>query len=1522
MGKLQLKRMKRYPTMNLWSLLALPVLLGWWSWQLQRSEPIPAPQPQLSFLDIEGCAGRDTSVSILTSCPDNSVVLDFMDALPGNPAPGGEWINVDNVPADLSDSTAVDFAAFPSGTFRFDYALPAGGGCPADTARLTVDVTNLRNLTFRDTIAVGLDDSCRFVVQPNQFIILPDLPNIDGLYDILLVSPDDIAIGDTITAEYVGELLTALIVIPGCSEVYGEGVVRVQDNRPPRIDSIIDPLQGDSLLCYDIDSILNVDASWQDPDYRYYIGGPVFSDNCFTPQISVTDDIVYGECDSSYATLFRTFTAEDDFGQSFDTLIQYPFYVPTLKPAAKLDDVYINTCTPAGVPVPPTYPFIINAFGDTLFITENECDHSSGFEDREFVECGGTRKIERIIKLFDWCTDEAFNVDTIIIRIGDFEGPMIRQGADTISVSTAPFACEASFRLDQEFLEDVFALEFTDCSSSIALSTSFISYLPELDFWGAPTGDTSWVDVDYPVNRNVVSGIPLGLHGLIINASDGCGNRSVDTTYFRVKDFIAPTVQCDDSLHVTLNSAGYAQVMAVDVDEGTEDNCQLDRLRIRRQVSPSCQANYDRNNNGVVVGDELDDSGYTRFDDPVTNGEYVEFWCCDLDASPEVELWAWDIYGNVSFCQMELLLEDKFLPRVAAPADTITNCLDPALSGDLSAFGLGQIVGDECGLVELVELDPVFDLEQCGTGTITRRFQTIKFRNDPREARSEIATQTITVEAINDYEICFPKDVEATCGTDPTIPGITFSENACDLVAVDVQDTRFDATSDECYKIFRTYEVINWCEYDGESDPIELDRDVDGNGIPGDSSLCVLVRPNGVTYFDADNDEFNIQPTAKGYWYNSNEQPAIASRGFWRYTQIIKVYDPFAPTISAVPQDTFCPVGGDAATNCSATIAYPFSVSENCTEQVAVRVLVDVDADGSNIRELPESNLQGGFPNFIIRGTYPIGEHIFLVEARDGCGNVSREQLRVIVEDCKAPAPICANQLNVELAPTDPTDEVAGRGSIEVGAFLRSTIYDCSGQGPQGRVTHFSINRADEPVDPGQLRAGFTCADVGDLVEVHVYAWDEAGNGDHCTAYVEVQDNIGACAPPTAMISGVVLTEGGEPVENVEVLLSGGEERMHLTNAQGTYRFDRLASGGTYTIRPGLNTDHSNGISTFDLILVQKHILGIDPLQSPYQLIAADVNNSGGISTLDLIQLRRIILRETDSFLGNQSWRFVMSDYGFADPSAPWKDAMPENMEIRNLEGTRQLDFMAIKIGDVSGNATVNSGQPAPEVRNDDELRIQITDQWIEPGTTHDILLTSDDLDNIQGMQFTLESVHPALSIEHVVPMLLGNEHMGMTADQRVRTFSWNRQPGVNIPEAGLFMLRIRAEEPVRLQDALRITSTYTAAEAYNEFDELLNVQLDWQQAGVGERPFAVLELAPNPFREKLLLRFSLPAVDPVVLTVWDPQGRTVWQREWTADAGMNEYYLSATDLAGEGLYFFRLQAPGGSREGEFVLVK
>src|SRR5690606_6991953 len=105
-----------------------------------------------------------------------------------------------------------------------------------------------------------------------------------------------------------------------------------------------------------------------------------------------------------------------------------------------------------------------------------------------------------------------------------------------------------------------------------------------------------------------------------------------------------------------------------------------------------------------------------------------------------------------------------------------------------------------------------------------------------------------------------------------------------------------------------------------------------------------------------------------------------------------------------------------------------------------------------------------------------------------------------------------------------------------------------------------------------------------------------------------------------------------------------------------------------------------------------KHILNVQKLDSPYKIIAADVNHSGNVSTFDLVALRKVILRVATDFPNNTSWRFVDKKYVFPDPANPWAVNFPEVANVNNL-GANQLatDFVAIKVGDVNGSAKTNN---------------------------------------------------------------------------------------------------------------------------------------------------------------------------------------------------------------------------------------
>jgi hypothetical protein len=249
-----------------------------------------------------------------------------------------------------------------------------------------------------------------------------------------------------------------------------------------------------------------------------------------------------------------------------------------------------------------------------------------------------------------------------------------------------------------------------------------------------------------------------------------------------------------------------------------------------------------------------------------------------------------------------------------------------------------------------------------------------------------------------------------------------------------------------------------------------------------------------------------------------------------------------------------------------------------------------------------------------------------------------------------------------------------GMMAVWASDFVASKIYDCNGQGPETQgslklVTKYSINRVGSPVVSTQTGINLTCADAGKVVLVELHAWDEAGKDDFCVTYIEVQDNRKVCPPVagSAQIAGTIATEGNANLQGATITLSGAASQNAATAANGGYSFINLSKGGDFTVTPQLDKNHLNGVSTFDLVLIQKHILGVQALNSPYKMIAADVNNSKTISTLDLIALRKLILNIDQSFQHNTSWRFVDATYQFPNASNPWAAAFPEVVSINDL---------------------------------------------------------------------------------------------------------------------------------------------------------------------------------------------------------------------------------------------------------------
>jgi hypothetical protein len=158
---------------------------------------------------------------------------------------------------------------------------------------------------------------------------------------------------------------------------------------------------------------------------------------------------------------------------------------------------------------------------------------------------------------------------------------------------------------------------------------------------------------------------------------------------------------------------------------------------------------------------------------------------------------------------------------------------------------------------------------------------------------------------------------------------------------------------------------------------------------------------------------------------------------------------------------------------------------------------------------------------------------------------------------------------------------------------------------------------------------------------------------------------------------------------NVSVQLSGGATATARTDAAGRYIFNNLTPGLNYTVQPSRDTNAVNGVTTFDLSQINKHILGVEAFDSPWKIIAADANGSNSVTTLDLLDARKVILGLSEQFPGVPSWRFFPATIVFANPAAPFAAGLPAGLlQFTNLQqNITDADFIGVKVGDVNNNA-------------------------------------------------------------------------------------------------------------------------------------------------------------------------------------------------------------------------------------------
>lgn len=282
----------------------------------------------------------------------------------------------------------------------------------------------------------------------------------------------------------------------------------------------------------------------------------------------------------------------------------------------------------------------------------------------------------------------------------------------------------------------------------------------------------------------------------------------------------------------------------------------------------------------------------------------------------------------------------------------------------------------------------------------------------------------------------------------------------------------------------------------------------------------------------------------------------------------------------------------------------------------------------------------------------------------------------------------------------------------------------------------------------------FECENLGPNV-VQVWAEDQTGNAGFCQVLVLIQDNLWRCRQkPSLKIT--THTETGQGIAKVDFSLSPFHPAalplsLYMNSpSAGVYVFSNAIPWPiSYKIKPIRNDNPLNGVNVSDVSVLARHLTGAQKLNSPYKIIAADVNKSGAVNSADLVVLRRVILGLDPAFPNNTSWRFVNRLHMFPNPQNPFSPAFPEDVSILDAqEDSLKSRFIGIKIGDLNGTVQPNNLTTGASGDRSRAI-IQVQDRSVVSGERIAVVFESQE--PLAAQQFTLE--HPGLKLLAIEPL-------------------------------------------------------------------------------------------------------------------------------------------------------------------------
>jgi hypothetical protein len=302
-------------------------------------------------------------------------------------------------------------------------------------------------------------------------------------------------------------------------------------------------------------------------------------------------------------------------------------------------------------------------------------------------------------------------------------------------------------------------------------------------------------------------------------------------------------------------------------------------------------------------------------------------------------------------------------------------------------------------------------------------------------------------------------------------------------------------------------------------------------------------------------------------------------------------------------------------------------------------------------------------------------------------------------------------------------------------------------------------------------------------------------------------------------------------VSGVTLKLNDGALGSTISGSDGSYIINGPKSG-SITLTPILSNDMpvANGVTTADITLIRRHVLGLAALDSPYKVLAGDVNGSDSVTTADITLIRRLILGSTTNF-STGLWRFVPADELITNTAKPWTASRVRQYTFLESGEMSQQNFKAIKLGDVNGSWQHPATSTGTVIKSKARGALVMEEVKASTGNTVGVPVLVEKLAAITSVQFTLRwdpRQLELMSVNHFcIPGLTVDNFNINRAKEGILTVSWDSPNGQNVPlveRTELFRLQMKAMVEAGITAQIVWVESPTPIELTSDF-KLIEIQ-------------------------------------------------------------------------------------------------